>query len=155
MPQAKNCTAPSALKTSVAIYAAHFGNSAQKHSRFALRTNLVSCRSVQNLATRERPADTSPLTERHFSAGLALIFLFLAVLWFVLWRQLSGEWFVNEQYSFAGSYPFLPSIVLDSVGRPRRRSPRRKTHVGSARTCQISHPNREVQSAPDQPADAT
>jgi exosortase len=72
-----------------------------------LRTNLVSWRSVQNLATPQKPADTSPLAEKHFFAPLALSFLFLAILWFVLCRHLSGEWSVNEQYTFGWFVPFF------------------------------------------------
>jgi len=55
---------------------------------------------VQNLATSQKPADTSSLAERHFFAPLALSLLLLAILWFVLCRHLSGEWAVNEQYKF-------------------------------------------------------
>jgi exosortase len=62
---------------------------------------------VQNLATPQKATDASPLSGRHFSAGLALGILFLAVLWFVLWRQLSGEWSVNEQYNFGWFVPFF------------------------------------------------
>ena len=62
---------------------------------------------MQNLATRHKSTDASPSAARHFSAGLALSILFLAVLWFVLWRQLSGEWSVNEQYNFGWFVPFF------------------------------------------------
>ena len=62
---------------------------------------------MQNLATQHKPTDASPFAERHFSAPLALSFLFLAALWFVLWRQLSGEWSVNEQYNFGWFVPFF------------------------------------------------
>jgi exosortase len=78
-----------------------------KHSRFASRANLVSFASVQNLATLQKTADASPLSGRHFSVGLALSILSLGVLWFVLWRQLSGEWSVNEQYNFGWFVPFF------------------------------------------------
>ena len=74
---------------------------------FALRTNLVSSRPVQNLATPHKPTDTSPLRTRRFSVSLALSALFLAVLWFGLCRELSGEWSVNEQYSFGWFVPFF------------------------------------------------
>ena len=62
---------------------------------------------MQNLATPQKATDVSPLSGRHFSAGLALGILFLAVLWSVLWRQLSGEWSVNEQYNFGWFVPFF------------------------------------------------
>jgi exosortase len=79
----------------------------QKHSPFALRMNLVSFWSVQNLATPKQGADTSPALTRHFPARVALSVLFLAALWFVLCRELSGEWLVNEQYSFGWFVPFF------------------------------------------------
>jgi exosortase len=69
--------------------------------------NLVSFWSVQNLAPPKQGADTSPALTRHFSAGLAVSFLFLGALWFVLCRELSGEWLVNEQYSFGWFVPFF------------------------------------------------
>jgi exosortase len=107
MPQARSCKAPLALNTSFTIYATRFGNSPQKHSPFALRMNLVSFWSVQNLATPKQGADTSPAFTRHFPARMALSVLFLAALWFVLCRELSGEWLVNEQYSFGWFVPFF------------------------------------------------
>jgi len=64
---------------------------------------------VQNLATPQKPADTLPAVAGHFPAGLALTVLFLAALWFVLCRELSGEWLVNEQYSFGW---FVPLFAL-------------------------------------------
>src|SRR5262245_48260768 len=39
--------------------------------------------------------------------GVALSLLFLAALWFGLCRELSGEWSVNEQYSFGWFVPFF------------------------------------------------
>jgi hypothetical protein len=55
---------------------------------------------VQNLAATLALAETSPLSIRHFSARLVLAFLFFSALWFILCRQLSGEWSVNEQYNY-------------------------------------------------------
>ncbi len=62
---------------------------------------------MQNLATPQKTADTSPAVAGHFPVQLALSFLFLAALWFVLCRELSGEWLVNEQYSFGWFVPFF------------------------------------------------
>jgi exosortase len=62
---------------------------------------------VQSLATPQKSTDASRLAGRHFSAGLALSILFLAVLWFVLCRELSGEWLVNEQYNYGWFVPFF------------------------------------------------
>ena len=38
--------------------------------------------------------------------------LFLAALWFLLCRHLSGEWFVNEQYGFGWFVPFFALYLV-------------------------------------------
>ena len=62
---------------------------------------------MQNLATEHELSDTSPKSGTHFSVSLALGILFLVALWFVLCRQLSGEWSVNQQYNFGWFVPFF------------------------------------------------
>jgi exosortase len=62
---------------------------------------------VQSLATRKQFAHTLPVTGRRFSARLALPVLFFGGLWFILCRQLSGEWLVNEQYNYGWFVPFF------------------------------------------------
>jgi exosortase len=62
---------------------------------------------VQSLATPQKPADTLLVSGRQFSARLALPLLFFGALWFVLCRQLSGEWLVNEQYNYGWFVPFF------------------------------------------------
>jgi exosortase len=62
---------------------------------------------VQKLATPLKRTDVSPLPGRHFRTLVALSVLFLAALWFGLCRELSGEWSVNEQYSFGWFVPFF------------------------------------------------
>jgi len=62
---------------------------------------------VQSLAPPQKPADTLLISGRQFSARLALPLLFFAALWFVLCRQLSGEWLVNEQYNYGWFVPFF------------------------------------------------
>src|SRR5206468_6641869 len=52
-------------------------------------------------------ADAAPLSRAQFSLPFALSVLFLAALWFALSIQLSGEWCVNEQYSFGWFVPFF------------------------------------------------
>src|SRR5207244_93255 len=42
---------------------------------------------------------------------LLVIVIFLGALWLILWRQLSGEWSVNDQYSYGWFVPFF-AIVL-------------------------------------------
>jgi len=73
--------------------------------RFARRFGNLSV--VQNLATPQKTADASAMSEKHFSAPLVLSVLFLVALWFVLCRQLSGEWSVNQQYNFGWFVPFF------------------------------------------------
>ena len=62
---------------------------------------------MQNLAATLARAETSPLSARYFSTRLVLPFLFFGVLWFILCRQLSGEWSVNEQYNYGWFVPFF------------------------------------------------
>jgi exosortase len=81
--------------------------SGAKHSRFASRTNLVSCPPVQNVATSHKFTEAAPLSRERFPLVFALSVLFLAALWFGLCRQLSGEWLVNEQYNYGWFVPFF------------------------------------------------
>ena len=62
---------------------------------------------MQNLAATLARAETSPLSIRYFSARFVLAFLFFGALWFILCRQLSGEWSVNEQYNYGWFVPFF------------------------------------------------
>jgi len=50
--------------------------------------------------------------DTHFSARAALIVVFFGVLWFGLWRQLSGEWSVNDQYSYGWFVPFFAALLF-------------------------------------------
>ncbi len=77
------------------------------HSRFALRTNLVSCPPVQNVATPHKFTEAALLSRERFPVALALSVLFLGALWFGVCRELSGEWSVNEQYNFGWFVPFF------------------------------------------------
>src|SRR6476661_6199126 len=79
----------------------------KRHSRFALRTNLVSCPPVQNVATPHKFTEAALLSRERFPVAFALSVLFLAALWFGLCRELSGEWSVNEQYNFGWFVPFF------------------------------------------------
>ena len=38
--------------------------------------------------------------------------IFFAALWFILWRQLSGEWSVNDQYSYGWFVPFFAVVLF-------------------------------------------
>jgi len=64
---------------------------------------------VQNPAATLARAETSPSSIRHFSARLVLPFFFFGALWFILCRQLSGEWSVNAQYNYGW---FVPLFAL-------------------------------------------
>src|SRR5260370_3951933 len=77
------------------------------HSRFALRTNLVSCPPVQNVATPHKFTEAALLSRERFPVAFALSVLFLGALWFGVCRELSGEWSVNEQYNFGWFVPFF------------------------------------------------
>jgi exosortase len=79
----------------------------RKHSRFALQTNLVRCRPVQNVATPHKFTEAAPLSRKRFPIVFALSVFFLAALWFGLCRELKGEWSVNEQYNFGWFVPFF------------------------------------------------
>src|SRR5438128_10004455 len=48
---------------------------------------------------------------RHFPMRFVAIVVFFATLWLILWRQLSVEWSVNDQYSYGWFVPFF-AIVL-------------------------------------------
>jgi exosortase len=93
---------------------------------------LISCRAVQNLATPQKTADTSPAVAGHFPVQLALSVLFLAALWFVLCRELSGEWLVNEQYNFGWFVPFFALYLfwLRWQDRPPTQVSHRDSHIG-------------------------
>ena len=67
---------------------------------------------MQKLATAHTLTDASPLPRKQSPLALGLTVLFLAALWFLLCRHLSGEWFVNEQYSFGWFVPFFALYLL-------------------------------------------
>src|SRR6266403_6053512 len=110
----------------------------KKHSRFALRTNLVSCRPVQNVATPHKFTEAAPRSGERFPLAFVLSVLFLGALWFGLCRELSGEWSVNEQYNFGWFVPFFALCLfgLRGQGRPEIRSQksevRSRTLIASA-----------------------
>src|SRR3954463_1082836 len=83
-----------------------------RHSGFALNANLIWFRAVQSLASPQKPADALLVSGRQFSPRLGLAVLFFGALWFVLCRQLSGEWLVNEQYNYGWFVPFFALYVF-------------------------------------------
>src|SRR5712671_3107667 len=55
---------------------------------------------------------TSRMFSRRFSFQFAVIVVFFAALWFILWRQLSGEWSVNDQYSYGWFVPLFAVVLF-------------------------------------------
>jgi exosortase len=94
---------------------------------------LVSCRLVQKLATAHTLTDASPLPREQSRLALGLTVLVLAVLWFVLCRELSGEWLVNEQYNYGWFVPFFALYLfwLRWQDRPAREVRGQKSEVRS------------------------
>jgi exosortase len=112
----------------------------QRHSRFALRTDLVSSQPVQGLASPHKLTDASPLPDPHFQARVVLSVLFLAALWFGLCRELSGEWSVNEQYNFGWFVPFFALCLfwLRWQDRPRTEIQKPKSEIRNDQTIAAS-----------------
>ena len=106
------------------------------HSAFALRTDLVSSRPVQDLASPHKRIDASPLSRNQFPLALALSILLLAALWFGLCRELSGEWSVNEQYNFGWFVPFFALYLfwLRWQDRPRTEIRNPKSEIRKGQT---------------------
>jgi exosortase len=94
---------------------------------------------VENLAATLSPAGTSPLSIRHFSVRLVLAFLFFGALWFILCRQLSGEWSVNEQYNFGWFVPLFALYLfwLRWQDRPEQEVGGKKSEVRSRRVVAV------------------
>ena len=62
---------------------------------------------MRSVVGKEASAPSAPLLTKNWPTGTILPLLFLAALWFVLCTQLSGEWFINEQYNFGWFVPFF------------------------------------------------
>src|SRR6266513_464207 len=75
--------------------------------------------------------ETAPLSRTDSSVRLTLSFLFLAALWFVLCRQLSGEWSVNEQYSYGWFVPLFAAFLFWLRWEDRPTAESRKEKVES------------------------
>src|SRR5438105_14421098 len=63
------------------------------------------------------------MTSTHFSIRLALIVVLFATLWGILWWQLSGEWSVNDQYSYGWFVPLFAIVLFwlrfEDASQPR------------------------------------
>ncbi|PYK39224.1 MAG: hypothetical protein DME60_09875 [Verrucomicrobia bacterium] len=86
---------------------------------------------MQNLAANLAPVGPSPLSIRYFSMRLVLLFLFFGALWFILCRQLTGEWSVNEQYNYGWFVPFFSLYLfwLRWQDRPPPEIPNPKSRI--------------------------
>jgi exosortase len=64
---------------------------------------------------------------------LAVAFLALGALWFLLCRQLSGEWSVNDQYSYGWFVPFFAAFLFWLRWEDRPEVEGRKAEAGGGR----------------------
>jgi len=54
----------------------------------------------------------SRIISRDFLIQVAAVVVFFGALWFGLFRQLSGEWSVNDQYSYGWFVPFFAALLF-------------------------------------------
>src|SRR5438128_11717016 len=73
-------------------------------STFILRPLRYNQRRLNSVLAQTQPGTTQ--SDRGLARS-ALAVAVLAALWFVLCKQLSGEWSVNEQYNYGWFVPFL------------------------------------------------
>src|SRR5438128_6591404 len=67
----------------------------------------MNCPSVQSVAAERSAPSTGSTLLKNWSARTIVALLVLTALWFLLCKQLSGEWSVNEQYNFGWFVPFF------------------------------------------------
>ena len=89
---------------------------------------------MQNPAATLARAETSPSSIRHFSTRLVLPFFFFGALWFILCRQLSGEWSVNAQYNYGWFVPLFALYLfwLRWQDRPPAQIANRKSQIANS-----------------------
>jgi exosortase len=89
---------------------------------------------VQNVATPHKFTEAASLSRERFPLAFALSVSFLAALWFVLCKELSGEWSVNEQYNFGWFVPFFALYLfwLRWQDRTPAQLPNRKLQIGNS-----------------------
>src|SRR5712691_6085633 len=88
---------------------------------------------MERIAAEQSVAQAAPLMSRRVSFQAIALVLYLATLWFVLCRQLSGEWSVNEQYNYGWFVPFFALYLfwLRWEDRPAPEVRSQKLEVGS------------------------
>jgi hypothetical protein len=64
---------------------------------------------LNSVAAIERPILGQPRPAR---LRVILALGAFALLWFILYRQLSGEWWLNEQYSYSWLMPFFCTYLF-------------------------------------------
>src|SRR5436189_1128181 len=67
----------------------------------------MNCPSMQSVAAERSAPSTGSTLLKNWSARTIVALLVLTALWFLLCKQLSGEWSVNEQYRFGWFVPFF------------------------------------------------
>src|SRR5213592_1119269 len=67
----------------------------------------MNCPSMQSVAAERSAPSTGSTLLKNWSARTIVALLVLTALWFLLCKQLSGEWSVNEQYKFGWFVPFF------------------------------------------------
>src|SRR5437870_13631649 len=67
----------------------------------------MNCPSMQSVAAERSAPSTGSTLLKNWSARTIVALLVLTALWFLLCKQLSGEWSVNEQYHFGWFVPFF------------------------------------------------
>src|SRR5215471_15188626 len=86
-------------------------------------------------AERSAPSTRSTLLE-NWSVRTIVAAVVLTALWFLLCKQLSGEWSVNEQYSFGWFVPFFALYLfwLRWQNRPAAQIANRKSQIANSAT---------------------
>jgi exosortase len=79
--------------------------------RFFIVRKLHSFSEVEN-AVPSAPTSTDSKSSGHWSSRVWLISAGLFLLWFLLCRHLSGEWWINEQYNYGWFVPFFGLYLL-------------------------------------------
>src|SRR5207249_11081042 len=67
----------------------------------------MNCPSMQSVAAERSAPSTGSTLLKNWSARTIVALLVLTALWFLLCKQLSGEWSVNEQYKYGWFVPFF------------------------------------------------
>jgi exosortase len=67
---------------------------------------------VENLVTAQNVPEAPLPFVRRFSLRAVAVVVFFAALWAILWWQLSGEWSVNDQYSYGWFVPLFAVVLF-------------------------------------------